>query len=77
MFCVIPRIWHTSLVNLDVNRGSLLLMILQGSPKHQNTWVTKRAAIPSAVMASLHGMNKVAVTDAPFRIYFVVIIRYD
>ena len=64
MFCVIPSIRHSSLVNLDANRGSLSLMILVGSPKRLNTWVTKSAAVSSDVMASQQGMNSAALVQS-------------
>ena len=55
---------HTSLVNFDVNWGSRSLIILRGSPKRLNTWVTKIAAVFSDVMASLHGMNNAALVQS-------------
>src|ERR1700733_11718849 len=64
MFCVIPSMRHTSLVNFDANRGSRSLMILLGSPKHLNTWVTKTATVSSDVMASLHGINSAALVQS-------------
>src|SRR3984885_4357191 len=64
IFCVIPSMRHTSLVNFDVNRGSRSLIILRGSPKCLNTWVTKTAAVSSDVMASLHGMNSAALVQS-------------
>src|ERR1700735_5893994 len=64
MFCVIPSMRHTSLVNFNANRGSLSLMILLGSLKCLNMWVTKTAAVSSDVMASLHGMNSAALVQS-------------
>ena len=64
MFCVIPSMQHISLVNFDANLGSLSLMILPGSPKRLNTWVTKTAAVSSDVIASLHGMNSTVLVQS-------------
>src|ERR1700735_2563490 len=64
MFWVIPNMRHTSLVNFDVNWGSRSLIILRGSPKRLNTWVTKSAAVPSDVMASLHGINNATLVQS-------------
>ena len=64
MFCVIPRMWHTSLVNFDANLRSLLLMILLGSLKHLNTWVMKTVAVSSDVMASLQGINSTTLVQS-------------
>ena len=64
MFCVIPSMRHTSLVNFDANQGSRSLMILLGSPKRLNTWVTKTTVVSSDVMASLHGINSAALVQS-------------
>ena len=64
MFCVIPNMRHTSLVKFDANQGSRSLMILLGSPKRLNTWVTKTAAVSSDEMASLHGINSAALVQS-------------
>ena len=64
MFCVIPSMRHTSLVNFDANQGSRSLMILLGSLKCLNNWVTKTAAVSSDVMASLQGINSAALVQS-------------
>ena len=48
---------HNSRVNLDAKRGSRSLMILAGSPNLRKTCDTYSAAVPSAVISSVHGMN--------------------
>ena len=57
MFCWIPKVRHSSRMNRDVNRGSLLLIILSGSPYHRTMTSRKVCAVSSAVMVSLHGMK--------------------
>src|SRR6266702_2535286 len=51
-------------MNLDVNRGSLLLMNLLGNLNLGNMcWIIK-PAVSSAVIASLHGMNIAALLQS-------------
>lgn len=57
MFCSIFISLHNSRVNFDVNQGSQLLMILLGSPKLVTTCLRYNAAVSSALISSLHGMN--------------------
>ena len=57
MFCSIPTILCSSCVNLDTNCGSLLLIILLGSPKCINTCLIYSAAIPLALISLLHGIK--------------------
>src|ERR1700687_629519 len=64
MFWAIWRILQTSLVNLDVKRGSLSLIIFLGSPYLQNTFLTNSPAVSSAVIASLHGIKSVALVQS-------------
>ena len=60
MFCSIPISLHNSLVNLDAKRGSWSLMILLGSPKLVTTCLRYKAAVPSVLISSLHGMKMAA-----------------
>src|ERR1700687_2091274 len=64
MFCAMRSILQTSLVNLDVKRGSLSLIIFLGSPYLQNTFLTNSPAISSAVTVSLHGMKSIALVQS-------------
>src|ERR1700761_8938166 len=57
MFCLIPSILHSSRVNRDAKRGSLSLMILDGSPYEGKVCLAYSAAVSSALMSSLQGMN--------------------
>ena len=60
MFCWIPRTLHNSLVNFDVNRGSLSLMIFEGSPKRVKTCLAYSMAVSSPDISSTQGMKIVA-----------------
>ena len=64
MFCWIPRTLHSSLENFDVNRGSLSLMILEGSPKRAKTCLAYKAAVSSPDISSTHGMKIVALEQS-------------
>ncbi len=64
MFWAIPRMAHTSLMNFDVNRGSLSLITREGSPKRRKTWLTYRSAVSSAEISSLHGMKMAALVQS-------------
>src|ERR1700761_2576932 len=44
-------------MNLEVNCGSLSLMILLGSPYHRTMFSRNTCAVSSAVIASLQGMK--------------------
>ena len=57
MFCSMPISLHSSLVNLDANRGSRSLIILLGSPKLVTTFRRYSAAVCSALISSLHGIK--------------------
>src|SRR6201996_4454338 len=57
MFCLIPSILHNSRVNRDANRGSLSLMILDGSPYEGKVCLAYNAAVSSALMSSVQGIN--------------------
>ena len=56
-------------MNFDVNRGSLSLIILEGNPWCTNTCLRYSAAVPSAVISSLHGIN----TDAFVQSWSVIV----
>src|SRR5258708_802859 len=64
MFWVMPRILHSSHVNLDANRGSRSLMILDGSPYLRNTCRRYKAAVSSADISSRQGMNTAALVQS-------------
>ena len=64
MFCWIPRTLHSSLVNFDANRGSLSLMILEGSPKRVKTCLAYKMAVSSPDISSTQGMNTVALEQS-------------
>src|SRR5260370_39618705 len=57
MIWAMPRILHSSRVNLDAKHGSLSLMILDGSPYLRNTCRRYKAAVSSADISSRQGMN--------------------
>ena len=56
MFWVIPIRWHSSFMNFDMNLGSLLLMIFDGSPNLGKICLKNSLATPPAVMVSLQGI---------------------
>ena len=60
IFCWIPSTLQSSLVNFDANRGSLSLMIFEGSPKQAKTCLAYRMAVSSPDISSTHGMKTVA-----------------
>src|SRR6266702_764728 len=64
MFWVVPVLLHNPCMNFDANLGSLSLMNLLGSPNLGNTCRIISPAVSSAVMASLHGMNTVALLQS-------------
>src|ERR1700761_9270900 len=64
IFCSIPRTLHSSLVNFDANRGSLSLIILEGSPKWVKTCLAYKAAVSSPDISSTQGMNIVALEQS-------------
>jgi len=64
MFCVVPVLLHNPWMNFDVNFGSLSLMNFSGNPNHGNTCCMISPAVSSTVMASLHGINKVALLQS-------------
>ena len=43
-------------MNFDTNRGSLALILLEGSPNRGKIWRRNSSATPSAVMVSLQGI---------------------
>ena len=53
-----PRMLHSSLVNQEAKRGSLLLMIVEGSPWEGHTCLAYRAAVSSTLISSRHGMKR-------------------
>src|SRR5260370_20804261 len=64
MFWVMPRILHSSRVNLDVKCGCLSLMILDGSPYLKITCRRYKAAVSSADISSWQGMNTAALVQS-------------
>ena len=52
-----PRMLHSSQVKRDANRGSLLLIILEGSLYKGKVCLAYNAAVSSALMSSVQGMN--------------------
>src|SRR5260370_13738006 len=64
MFCAIPNMAHTSLMNFDMNRGSLSLITHEGSPKCKKTWLTYKRAISSVVISSQHRMKTAALVQS-------------
>ena len=64
MFCRIPRTLHNSLVNFDANRGSLSLMIFEGSPKRAKTCLAYSMAVSSPDISSTQGMKIVALEQS-------------
>jgi hypothetical protein len=61
--CLTPMTLHAACMNLDINRGSQLLMTLVGNPKWANTCFIYNVAVSSAVISSLHGMNIAALVQ--------------
>ena len=57
MFCVILSAWQRFLVNFPAKRGSRLLMIFLGSPKHLKMCVRYSPATSSAEIVSLQGIK--------------------
>src|ERR1700761_8655339 len=57
MFCLIPKISHNSWVNRDAKRGSLSLIILDGSPYEGKVCLAYSAAVSSALISSVQGIN--------------------
>jgi len=54
----VPVPLHSPQINLDVNLGSLSLMNFSGSLNRGNTCWMISPAISSAIITSLHGMNR-------------------
>src|SRR6266571_1728435 len=64
IFCSVPVPLHRPRMNFDTNFRSRSLMNHCGSPNHGNTYCTISPAISSAVIASLHGMNRAALLQS-------------
>ena len=64
MFCWIPSVLHSSLVNFDANQGSLSLIIFEGSPKRVKTCLAYNVAVSSPEISSTHGMKMVALEQS-------------
>jgi hypothetical protein len=64
MFWSICNLAHSSLLNLDVKRGSQSEIILWGIPKCGNTCMAYNAAMPSELMSFLQGRNIVALVQS-------------
>ena len=62
--CSICSWVHSSLLNLDIKRGSRSEMILQGILKCGNTCVAYKAAMPSESMSFLQGRNIAALVQS-------------
>ena len=56
MFWVIPNSQQSSFMNFDMNLGSQLLMIFDGSPNWGNICLRNSSATPSALIVSLQGI---------------------
>src|SRR6266571_1743144 len=64
MFCSIPISLHSPLMNRDTNFGSQSLINHCGSSNCGNTCCMINPAVSSAVMASLHSINKAALLQS-------------
>ena len=64
MFCSMPTILHNLHVNLDVNCGSWLLIILLGSLKWINMCLRYNAAVPLVLISLLHGIKMAALVQS-------------
>ena len=53
-----PRMLHSFLVNWEAKRGSLSLMILEGSPWEGNMCLAYKAAVSSALIFSQQGIKR-------------------
>ena len=52
-----PKMLHSSLVNREAKRGSLSLIILEGSPCDGNMCLVYKATVSSALISSRQGIK--------------------
>ena len=60
----IPSFVVRAFPKCEVNRGSLSLIMREGSPNQRYTWFRYSQAIPGPVMVSVHG-RKIAALEHP------------